>query len=434
MQGNPFYIEPMGGYGPSIVEGLSGLGSIIAAKQEEKRKKAEQAALMQEAQGVFESNDPMQISQFYIKAPEFAKRVQGAVAYKNEATEKNMVESMQRILAGEDPAQVITERAQFVQSQGGDPIDTLQELDVYRQDPQGYAQQVARSYALMDPQGYTAFRQAMAPIEGEKLTGNMANTALAMFGTADVSRLTSEQRQQVQNETQRTGGGQTVPAKIAEWQKYQELKRTDPEGAMAFGQAAGFVDKNGKMSTYIEKQLGAATDEAVESEGNVGRFNAFADQVEQANFSGGVLGGKWAESFKDITGTQDAVTDLRKRYNAIRGSQVVNNLPPGAASDTDIALALSGFPSDNAGSPQIASFLRGIAKLEQQKANFASFKADFIANNKSEAGLLKAWKAQTGQGGGGGSQSPGNFSESDFAAAAKQVGVSVEEFRKIVGQ
>jgi hypothetical protein len=248
----------------------------------------------------------------------------------------------------------------------------------------------------------------------------------------------------VRVESVKTGGAQQVPAKIAEWQQYQELKQTDPQGAIAFGQAAGFVDKNGKMSTYIEKQLGAATNEAVESEGNVGRFNALADQVEQANFSGGVFGGKWAESFKDITGTQDAVTDLRKRYNAIRGSQVVNNLPPGAASDADIALALSGFPSDNADAPQIASFLRGIAKLEQQKANFAAFKADFITNNKSEAGLLKAWKSQTGgDGGGNGGSKPkaqpsadnggSKFSESAIAAAAKARGVTPEQFRKDAG-
>lgn len=399
-RGNPFYIDPMGGYGGSIVQGLSGLGQVLGQRQQMKQQEAEKQQLIQEAQEVFSSNDPNRIAEFSLRQPQMAEQVSKAVGFKSDATKRNMVESMGRILAGENPEQVIVERAQMVQEQGGDPINTLQELDVYRQDPQGYMQKVQRSYALLDPQGFTAYRQAMAPVEGEKLTGNMANTALAMFGTADVSRLTPEQRQAVQMEAQRTGGTQQTPAKVAEWQEYTRLRETDPESAKQFGQAAGFLDRDGKMSTYIEKQLGAATDEAVESEGNVGRFNALADQVEQANFSGGLLGGKWAEAFKDITGTQDAVTDLRKRYNSIRGSQVVNNLPPGAASDTDIALALSGFPSDNAGAPQIASFLRGIAKLEQQKANFAAFKADYITNNKSEAGLLRAWKEQTGQGGG----------------------------------
>ena len=43
MQGNPFYVDPFGGYGKEIVQGLSGLGAVIGQRQEEKRKKAEQA-------------------------------------------------------------------------------------------------------------------------------------------------------------------------------------------------------------------------------------------------------------------------------------------------------------------------------------------------------------------------------------------------------
>lgn len=434
-QNNPFYVDPFGGYGQSIVQGLSGLGAVLGDRQRLKREEEEKKQMLAEAQEVFASNDPNRIAEFSLRAPQFAEQVSQAVKFKNDATKRNMTDSMRRILAGEDPEQVIIERAQMVQEQGGDPIDTLQELDVYRQDPKGYAQQVARSYALLDPQGYTAFRQAMAPMEGEKLTGNMANTALAMFGTADVSRLTPEQRQAVQMETQRTGGGQAVPAKIAEWQQYQELKRTDPEGAVAFGQAAGFLDRNGKLSAFAEKQLSTATNEAVEATTNVERFNALADEIQSADFGGGLFGGSWRERIKDITGQQDIVTELRRKFNAVKSSQVVQNLPPGAASDADIALALSGFPSDNYNAEQLASFMRGLSKVEALRAQFAEFKANYISENKSESGLLKAWKAQTGQSGGqrDAAQPTSQYSNQELEQAAKRLGISVQQLRQDLG-
>jgi hypothetical protein len=101
MQGNPFYVEPLGGYGPSIIQGLSGIGSIISAKQEEKRKQAEQAAAMQEARDVFSSNDPNRIAEFSLRNPSYAQQVSQAIKFKNDATKQNMTDSMRRILAGE---------------------------------------------------------------------------------------------------------------------------------------------------------------------------------------------------------------------------------------------------------------------------------------------------------------------------------------------
>lgn len=202
-QNNPFYVDPFGGYGQSIVQGLSGLGAVLGDRQRLKQQEAEKQKMLAEAQEIFASNDPNRIAEFSLRAPQFAEQVSQAVKFKNDATKRNMTDSMRRILAGEDPEQVIIERAQMVQEQGGDPIDTLQELDVYRQDPQGYAQQVARSYALLDPQGFIAFRQAMAPAEGEKFTGSYGNLALAMFGTNDSSRMTTQMLQQLDEEARR---------------------------------------------------------------------------------------------------------------------------------------------------------------------------------------------------------------------------------------
>lgn len=178
-----------------------------------------------------------------------------------------------------------------------------------------------------------------------------------------------------------------------EYDQYQILKESDPAAAKEFGRAAGFVNEQGQeLSVHLQKRLSDATDMAIESRSNVAEFQSLADQIEKANIGGGIFQGSWAERVKDITGQQDAITSLRKRYNAIKGSQVVKNLPPGAASDADIALALAGFPTDNASGPQLASFLRGVAKLEERQADFNDFKADYISENRTERGMLKAYK------------------------------------------
>ena len=154
------------------------------------------------------------------------------------------------------------------------------------------------------------------------------------------------------------------------------------------------VTKDPKLSSFAEKTLNESQTKAIESGNNAARFEVLANDFEKADVGGGIFSGKWGETLKDITGTQDAVTNLRKRYMGIRASQVVKNLPPGSASDVDIALALSGFPSENANGKQIASFMRGIAKLEKFNESFNRFKAQYISENKNTSGMLAAWDEQ----------------------------------------
>jgi len=192
-----------------------------------------------------------------------------------------------------------------------------------------------------------------------------------------------------------TAGGKAgkATANVQDWREFQRLKKADPEGAKAFGTKVGFVQPDGtELSVHLQKRLSKANDQANESENSANQFEGLASQFEGEDISGGLFGGSWKETFKDLTGSQDAITALRKRYAGIRGSQVVNNLPPGAASDTDIKLALAGFPTDNATGKQITSFLNGVAKIERHKAAFNLFSAGYISEKGNEKGLIPAWK------------------------------------------
>lgn len=349
---NPFTIEPTASL--AFSRGLGQLGSAYMQKQQQQEQRA---ALAQEAQDVLESGDPLLMSQFMVANPQIAQGFESALQFKDQATKQNAVESAQRILQGEDPQVVLRDRAAFVSRAGGDPTQTLEALD-------DTPEQIKQS-ALM----VLTANKTPQEIKAMQSVGLLPTAE----GIAKDTR-TSKQK---------------------EYSQYQQLKKSDPDAAKEFGRAAGFIDEVGQeLSVHLQKRLSDSTDMAIESRSNVAEFENLADQIEGANIGGGIFQGSWAERVKDITGQQDAVTSLRKRYNAIKGSQVVKNLPPGAASDADIALALAGFPTDNASGPQLASFLRGVAKLEERQANFQDFKANYISENRTERGMLKAYKEQ----------------------------------------
>lgn len=84
------------------------------------------------------------------------------------------------------------------------------------------------------------------------------------------------------------------------------------------------------------------------------------------------------EWLKNATGNQDYLTQLRNEYVRIKNGQVIKMLPPGVASDRDIQIAMRGFPEETADTKVIASFLRGMAKLNQLTAVTENAKAEWV--------------------------------------------------------
>ena len=155
---NPFYVAPLGGLstyrniGAGIRDGLD--------RRQEDQDQENQKALMGQAQEVLGRGDPQEIAAFSLQNPDIGKQIQSSVKFKSDETRMNMMQGMQQIIAGDNPEQVLNQRAQFVESQGGDATQTRQEIERFRADPEGYVGQVESSYALMDPEGYTAYRKA----------------------------------------------------------------------------------------------------------------------------------------------------------------------------------------------------------------------------------------------------------------------------------
>ena len=114
-----------------------------------------------------------------------------------------------------------------------------------------------------------------------------------------------------------------------------------------------------EIDTYVVKAGEASTDAA--------RMREIARRYREEVTTGG-LQASAGELYARLTGKTDAISDLRAEYARMRNTQVLKNLPPGPASDKDIAFAAKGFPDENANPQQVSAFLTGFAKIRELEA------------------------------------------------------------------
>lgn len=187
----------------------------------------------------------------------------------------------------------------------------------------------------------------------------------------------------------------TRDADSKKFDRLQEIRGAygaDSQQAKEYEKLIGLTEDK-KISSALEKQIITAQDNYFKNDQQARQMQVLASDIQGMDIGGGT-GSTFSEALKNILGSQDEVTELRRRFNAIRTSQAVVNLPPGVASDKDIELALKGFPAENANADQIVSFLKGQEKLARITADFNRFKAEWFSEKKSPTGLLNAWKMQ----------------------------------------
>lgn len=395
-----FYVQP----GNDLSQSLAGLGNTLGQMRQERAREAEiqrrideEAAREQRiqerfmaaksaAQSALQSGDPDKMAEVTLEFPEIGQGLSQAFGIVDAEKKQKAADFARNLVTNPGQAeQLYQSRIEEIQSRGGNPVDTIRSFEAFKQNPDAELKNLQFMWAAMDKDSYGAF-------SAERKAEQDAQLAMKKEAAAE-RRFQQTEAAKDRRAAMRGGEIGQAPSAVREFKYYQQLKQENPEEAEAYGRAKGYISKEGaELSSHLQKRLSVATDEAVKAESETGKYTALADEVDRSEISGGLFGGKWGEALKDVTGSQDAVTDLRRQFNGIKASQVINNLPPGAASDTDIALALSGFPSENANKAQISGFLRGLAKLQKVNADFNNYKAEYISENGSERGMLKSWK------------------------------------------
>lgn len=135
--------------------------------------------------------------------------------------------------------------------------------------------------------------------------------------------------------------------------------------------------KGGKLDDSAIKIVNDSTVAAVTLNQSAGQMIDLADRLEKEGARSG-LNARAIEWLKNTTGSQNYVSDLRNEYTRLRSKGILRNLPPGTATDKDVEFAAKGFPPDTANPQAMASFMRGMAKLQQWDSTLESAKAEWV--------------------------------------------------------
>ncbi len=134
--------------------------------------------------------------------------------------------------------------------------------------------------------------------------------------------------------------------------------------------------KFGQLPDSAVKIVNDSAVQATASAQSAAQTFDLAGRLEKA---GGGYGGlaSASEWMAKATGNQDALTGMRQEYTRMMVAGVTKLLPPGPASDKDIALAREGFPTSTADAKYLASFLRGMAKMQAYDSALNNAKAEW---------------------------------------------------------
>ena len=121
--------------------------------------------------------------------------------------------------------------------------------------------------------------------------------------------------------------------------------------------AASGTDKPIKLTATLEKEIRDLTKKSEENKLVAGRINGLIGDIETHGGWAGV-GGTAAEFFKGLAGSQENVSQWKSDFTRLVNSEIVNNLPPGVASDKDIELIKSGFPNNTWNQEQLVGWLQ----------------------------------------------------------------------------
>ena len=313
-----------------------------------------------------------------------------------------MVSPLQSIAAGLRPAQDPLMQVGDILARGRQVNSNLQSQELQRQNLQQQMSQ--RQQAMTNEQSLGAARylnslgkQLLSVDESQwpQILGpNLPQLQQLGYTPEILQNMTREQIQGVvaQTEPLMQPTGQTASQRDRA-SLLKDLKSSDENVRDSAAIALGIKSKDKPISAISEKNLIDAQSKFMDSKSKATEYDLLADDF--LRFKDSLPTGKAAtisEFIKSSTGTQDEETELRRRLQKVRLSQALKNLPPGPATDKDVAEAMKGVPKENASVDQVLQFLRGSAKIESLEADFQEFKANYISDNDGSKGLIKAWK------------------------------------------
>lgn len=319
-------------------------------RQAQQAAQQQKADLVSQAQELYRQGDINAIADFSIANPELAKQIFNAQGYTQAEDMRRISNRFANVYASQDPIATLQQEVEVGEAQGLDMSD---------------------SRAILE-----------SGISGEEIR-KLAGMTLA---SVDPNRQQAIAKAGGQYQQVKTDKG---PASVQELNEYKAM----PDGPLkeAYGRKIGLITKEGfELNQAAMKLIETADNDYRASMDSAGSYENLAMQFENLDSRGGVVGNA-VEKIKEITGEQDAVTSLKKKYASIVNKEVMSSLPPGAASDKDIDFAKQGFLLSSANPKEIASFLRGLSKLQKAKALYSEWRSNYISEKGTPRDITNEW-------------------------------------------
>ena len=383
-----------GGIMPQVIQNRQGLQGLemnqlaMQQQQAQQQREAEAEQLLSKFQQSG-GTDYNLLNQAVLKSPTAAKNVLATIGIADKAQKQSAANDIAALLPALGDAatfnRTIAQRIATIKERGGNPADSIRLAQVYQeQGPEAAKRELQIVGAALANEGF--LRPEMVGLGG----GTNGATPASIQEIEYYEKLKATNPEAAEKFA-RSRGYVDSPREQAQtpqeknMQRYQQMVADGDPNAEAFGRSAGLVSKEGmQLSARAETEIQGAVQQAEENAVNVTKYLDLASRFKDSDISGGILGvgGSWREALKSVVGSQDEVTRTISSWQKIRSGEAIASLPQGPATDADIRIALKPLP-ENANAEYMDSYLRGLAKVAEYKAEFAQAKADFVSENGS---------------------------------------------------
>ena len=144
-----------------------------------------------------------------------------------------------------------------------------------------------------------------------------------------------------------------------------EIKRAESK-VRSIGMTAGITDTNVNFIA-IKDAKEAGQSARIQSQ-EASRVISWMEQNQGEMLSG--LAESTRQAFSNLFGAQTPRDVINAKYTEIYTKEVINNLPPGVASDKDVELVLRGTLPANASPEQMIQYMRGLQKMAEARAAY----------------------------------------------------------------
>ena len=329
-------------FGTGLGSMLTGVGTGLASRRERKDKEA----AAQEAQALLQkyANNPAQLNALGQKyategndalSKVFLDAAKSAVAKETAGQQRGVqggLTAITQAAARGVPLEQLQEGVRSVIAQGGTQANIMQAYKAGVDMAKGKTPDIIQGtpgtqFFTRDESGNLVLQQTV-PF---KKDGSDSNVDKA-FELAKTGKYTPES---IQDATQSDGS--------IDYSLLKEITESETRGA---------------VGSNVEKRYNELSAESTKASVSLARNRDLQQSlISEPGKSTGIVS-DIRTSALNVAGLRDAEEETKTQFLRTRNTDIINSLPPGVASDTDVRIFSAGFPAENASSEEILRYLQ----------------------------------------------------------------------------